>query len=160
MCLKSHDGFWRGLKDSWAMKRRETRSTPALKQSRSKNGCISHCPPFKHQINGAWRVASDPLLTFETGDFESAAWRCQEEQLFFFVLRLTQPSFLLSLMFEGDSVMSMWGLYKQEADNQFHSVDGGKPAVLQVGWTFTHKDVIGGDLRQLHSLGKIWQNLY
>lgn len=27
----------------------------------------------------------------------------------------------------------MWGLYKQEADNQFHSVDGGKPAVLQPG---------------------------
>lgn len=57
----------------------------------------------------------------------------RRNSFFFFVLRLTQPSFLLSLMFEGDSVMSMWGLYKQEADNQFHSVDGGKPAVLQVG---------------------------
>lgn len=50
-------------------------------------------------------------------------------------------------MFEGDSVMSMWGLYKQEADNQFHLVDGGKPAVPQVGGgTPTHEDVISGDL--------------
>lgn len=130
---------WRGLEDSWDSWNEEDQRTPALSRDQTPGAEAIYPPTHIHPP-----PLHPPAL--QTSDKRSVTRR------FWSVVHVWNWVFLDFSVFSSrpDDVTSMWGSNKQ-GENQFHSADGGKPAGVG-GGTFTHKDVIGGDLGQLVTL--------